>query len=364
MRASEFTHTIASRRSEIEPKRLSWSAERLRPGVARAAAIWSFIYGALGVYWTAGGRGFPFGAGSDPVASASILGRATAADAAPVIALVGFAGAIIALAVAHERLQGAMRTAALVVAWLHAVMLALLIPDFRLLALIAYAPLLVIGPLFGWFPSAGFSEAFTWPLVNQFLCFAGGLLWGAVATTMHLGDSRGGRGNARAAQWTRPEVAARMGKWAVAIAVIVPCLYAATRLTWAFGIPLGIDEQLLARARAESGGIVGAAFGLGTVALCGAILTLGLVQRWGEVFPRWLPIIGGRRVPLALVIVPAGLMSIVITGAGLTFVRLTIADGFRLGADWAMSGPMLFWPVWGLALAVATVAYYYRTRSV
>jgi hypothetical protein len=56
-------------------------------------------------------------------------------------------------------------------------------------------------------------------------------------------------------------------------------------------------------------------------------------------------------------------MSVLITGAGLTFVRLTLTDGFRPGADWAMSGPMLLWPIWGTALAVATVAYYYRTRS-
>jgi hypothetical protein len=145
--------------------------------------------------------------------------------------------------------------------------------------------------------------------------------------------------------------------------VVVPCLYAATRFAWAFGIPLGIDERLLASATARSGGIIGAAFGLGTVALCGAVLTLGLVQRWGEVFPHWLPRIGGTRVPLALVIVPAGLMSVIITGAGLTFVRLTLTDVFRLDADWAMSGPMLLWPAWGVALAAATVAYYYRTRS-
>lgn len=364
MRASGFARAGAHPRLGISPTALRKSdMERLRPRVARAAAIWSFAYGALGVYWTTGGRGFPFGVGGDLAARQSILVHATAADTAPLIAVVGFFGAIVALSVTYVRLQGAMRAAALVVAWLHAVMLALLIPDFRLLALIAYAPILLIGPAFGWSPDAGFSEAVTWPLTNQFLCLTGGLLWGALAMTMQLGGSRrGGHENARATRWTQPEVAARWGKWAVAVAVVVPCLYAATRLMWAFGIPVGIDERLLSSATAQSGGIIGAAFGLGTVALCGAILTLGLVQRWGELFPRWLPIIGGTRVPLTLVIVPAGLMSVLITGAGLTFVRLTLTDEFRLDADWAMSGPMLLWPVWGSALAGATVAYYYRTR--
>lgn len=364
MRASEFARAGVSQRLGISPTAPRKSnVERVRPAVARAAAIWSLAYGALGLYWTTGGRGFPFGAGRDPAASASILGRATAADTAPIITAIGFVGAIIALAVASVRLQGTMRIASLVVAWLHAVVLTLLIPDFRLLALIAYAPLLLIGPAFGWSPSAGFSQALIWPLVNQLVCLTGGVLWGAVAITMHLGESRPAEhGNARARRWTNPEVAVRWGKWAVGIAVVVPCLYAVTRLAWAFGIPLGIDERLLDAAAAESGGIIGAAFGLGTVALCGAILTLGLVQRWGEVFPRWIPFIGGTPVPLALVIVPAGLMSVLITGAGLTFVRLTLTGRYRLDTDWAMSGPMLLWPAWGVALATATVAYFHRTR--
>jgi hypothetical protein len=329
-----------------------------------AAAIWSLLYGALGVYWATGGRGFPFGVGNDPAASQSILGRATAADTAPFIAVVGIFGAIVALVVTYLPLRGTIRAAALVVAWLHAVTLALLIPDFRPLALIAYAPILLIGLAFGWSP-AGASEAFNWPLANQFLCLTGGLLWGAVAMTMHVGGSRpGGPGNARATRWTQPESAARWGKWAVGVAIVVPCLYAVTRLAWAFGIPLGIDERLVNGGAAGSGGTVaGAAFALAVVALCGAILTLGLIRRWGEVFPRWLPIIGGTRVPLPLVIVPAGLMSVLITGAGLTFIRLTLTGVFRLDANWAVSAPMLVWPVWGSALAAATVAYYYRTRA-
>ena len=54
------------------------------------------------------------------------------------------------------------------------------------------------------------------------------------------------------------------------------------------------------------------------------LLTLGLVQRWGEVFPRWIPFLAGKRVPPALAIVPASLVSILVTTAGLMFVRLTL----------------------------------------
>ncbi|MBB4895439.1 hypothetical protein FHS39_004517 [Streptomyces olivoverticillatus] len=36
-----------------------------------------------------------------------------------------------------------------------------------------------------------------------------------------------------------------------------------------------------------------------------ALLTLGLVKPWGEVVPRWLPVIGGRRVPVKAAVIPA-----------------------------------------------------------
>ena len=33
-----------------------------------------------------------------------------------------------------------------------------------------------------------------------------------------------------------------------------------------------------------------------------ALLTVGLVRPWGEVLPRWIPVLGGRRVPLTLAV--------------------------------------------------------------
>jgi hypothetical protein len=44
------------------------------------------------------------------------------------------------------------------------------------------------------------------------------------------------------------------------------------------------------------------------------------------------------------------------------FVRAFLAD--RFPADgWATTAPGLLWPVWGAALAAATVAHYYRRRG-
>ena len=56
----------------------------------------------------------------------------------------------------------------------------------------------------------------------------------------------------------------------------------------------------------------------------GAILTLELVLRWGEVFPRWIPFLGGKRVPISLAVVPASLVAVLVTRAGLMFVGLTL----------------------------------------
>ncbi|MGW1117842.1 hypothetical protein ACWD5B_12145 [Streptomyces tanashiensis] len=36
-----------------------------------------------------------------------------------------------------------------------------------------------------------------------------------------------------------------------------------------------------------------------------ALLTLGLVKPWGEVFPGWIPLLGGRRVAIKAAVIPA-----------------------------------------------------------
>jgi hypothetical protein len=207
-------------------------------------------------------------------------------------------------------------------------------------------------------------------VVNQFVCIAGGLCWAGAALAYQRRSSDACANCGRTGEstdWTTPVNAARWGKWAVAVAVIIPLLYAATRWAWALGIPLGISEEFFREGQAVGLWWAGAA--LATVAISGALLTLGLVQRWGEVLPRWLPILAGKRVPPALVIVPALLVSILVTTAGLMFVRLTllgaIGESFTFidEEDWAALAPELLWPLWGVALAAATLAYYYRRRG-
>src|SRR5512142_1490251 len=76
-----------------------------------------------------------------------------------------------------------------------------------------------------------------------------------------------------------------------------------------------MTEETLRRGQ-ESGTWTSGLF-LSTFGLVGAVLMLGLVQRWGEVFPRWMIGLAGRRVPIALAVVPASLVSVLLIVGGI-----------------------------------------------
>jgi hypothetical protein len=101
-------------------------------------------------------------------------------------------------------------------------------------------------------------------------------------------------------------------------------------------------------------GLVWAGAYLATFAALGGVLTLGLFQRWGEVWPRWVLGLRGRRVPPALPIAMASVVTVALASTVVTVVRLDI---------WSLENPMTLWPLWAVALGTATLGYYYRTRG-
>ncbi|HEY3476989.1 MAG TPA: hypothetical protein VGK56_20390, partial [Anaerolineales bacterium] len=211
---------------------------------------------------------------------------------------------------------------------------------------------------------------------HQLLCLLGGFLWlgATVCYARRSGDAClhcGRRDDPEG--WTSPDQAARWGRIAVYVALVAPVFYALTRYAWALGFPLGMNEELFRRGQ-ESGSWIGGALFLGNFILVGAFLMLGLVQRWGEVFPRWVVGLAGRRVPIALAVVPASLASVllIVGGIGIWYsLAQMVANSAAGGAEgieliWEITfgvGPTLLFPVWGLALAVATLGYYYRRRG-
>ncbi len=156
------------------------------------------------------------------------------------------------------------------------------------------------------------------------------------------------------------------------LSMVAPVFYAFTRYAWALGFPLLMSQEELRRGQ-ESGMWISGLF-LATFGLVGVVLTLGLVQRWGEVFPRWMIGLAGRRVPIALAVVPASFVSVLLIVGG-TVVWSQLGEmAARLAARGTTGmgmidvlifgvGGVLLFPVWGVALAVAALGYYYRRRS-
>ena len=136
------------------------------------AAAWSSIYGALGLYWALGGAGFPFGSENDPDAALSVLGAVQAETGAPVIAALGLAGAVTAVAMARGWGHRTLRAALLAFAWTVSAVLALAIPDYRVLVGVTYTPIILIGALFGWPPGASILDVFPWPDATSFERYA------------------------------------------------------------------------------------------------------------------------------------------------------------------------------------------------
>jgi hypothetical protein len=155
--------------------------------------------------------------------------------------------------------------------------------------------------------------------------------------------------------------------------MVAPVFYTLTRYAWALGIPLGQSEEQFLRGQ-ESGIWISGALFLGSFCLVGAALMLGLVQRWGEVFPRWMLGLAGRRVPIALAVIPASLAAVMLIVGGIGIwsglgqmvanAKAAGAEGIELIGEIVFQlGPTLLFPVWGAALAAATLGYYYRRRG-
>ncbi len=144
----------------------------------------------------------------------------------------------------------------------------------------------------------------------------------------------------------------------------VPC--GLWRMAMAVGVPVGASDQI----RQERYGFPGwgtvYVFGLSSLLLGLALLTLGLVQKWGEVVPGWIPLIGRKRVPPLAAVVPAGVGAAALTllwvgvfsNVEQIFVQYGL-DGAERVLMTACYAPLL---LWGPLLAAVTVSYHRRHR--
>ncbi|MGB8251838.1 MAG: hypothetical protein WCF08_01370 [Anaerolineaceae bacterium] len=334
-----------------------------------AAVVWSLVYAALGVYWVVSGRGFPYTPETVSDGMGPVVGKFGPGVAWIVVITAGLPAAAVGAAMLRGVRSRTLRPFFITAGALLAGVLLLLMTDINLLILLGYAPYGIVRLLTGAEFGQVYLESLTrWTVVHQLLCLIGGFLWLAATVSyarrsgdacMYCGRRDGLEG------WNSPDNAARWGRIVVYVAMVVPVLYALTRYAWALGIPLGMSDESL-RLGQESGIWTSGLF-LATFGLVGSALMIGLVQRWGEVYPSWMIGLAGRRVPIALAVVPASIVSVLLMVGGITMwsgydrmVDAAVASGQDMGI---FVGPTLLFPVWAVSLAVATLGYYYRRRG-
>ncbi|MFG3343293.1 hypothetical protein [Glycomyces sp. NPDC048151] len=336
--------------------------------IGYAAAALSLAYGALGLFWALGGPGFPIGVGDEELMAepdfafkVSLLAHATPAVAGPIIAALGALGAAAGVLMARGYREGAARWLLPAFAYTMALGLSVVIQDYRPLVVIAYTPVLAIAKtFFGWPEHAGWGDLYHPERVNLLFLLLLGVVWAMTAVAYRrkavgvCGDcGRTGReGLSLLQRWGRPAT------WT---AFAIPFVYAVTRWAWALGFNLGIDPEFYAEGQEQGLWLAGA--GLATLGAVGAVLTLGLMQRWGEVFPRWMIGLRGKRVPPMLAVVPATLVAVLVASAGGMYIRVVLARGGVTAATWPMELPETLWVVWGAALFTAAMAYRERRRG-
>ncbi|MDN4072276.1 hypothetical protein [Fictibacillus terranigra] len=73
---------------------------------------------------------------------------------------------------------------------------------------------------------------------------------------------------------------------------------------------------------------------------------------------RWIPFLAGKCVPTALAVVPAAVVSVMLTTTGTRIVLDFFVSGDY--TNWGASTPLLLFPIWGIAIGSAMILYYYR----
>ena len=138
------------------------------------------------------------------------------------------------------------------------------------------------------------------------------------------------------------------------------------RLGIAAGFSMGMLDDSGRPAHAESAGTVLYIVFLSLFSEAVALTAFGLVKPWGEVVPRWIPWLGGRRVAPFAAIIPATLGSLALIAIWTFAFRNAFSGDFIPFANDAAAALMIacYAPLylWGPALLVLTWAYYRRRR--
>lgn len=158
----------------------------------------------------------------------------------------------------------------------------------------------------------------------------------------------------------------RWGKTVTILAAFGGVPYALTRLSWVTPWPLGGFDprtghvELFAAVSGDTA-IRIQGFLIGMSAVLAAVLTLGLIGRWGEVVPRWVPWVGGRAVPVMMAVGPGAFATVTLcVSAPGVLARAVQMSSWVDGALFVLLFPC---PVWGPLLGAAVFAYWRRRNA-
>lgn len=283
----------------------------------RAALVGALAYAGLQGYWAAGH------------APAWVFGRDLTLPAWLVIVLCVAAAAV----VAGLRASGGRRML-IVAAWLIGI------------GLVSAAALFLLDVVGRVLPGLGIPQDLP-GLLSRGACLSVGLLTAATALSW---QRRTREGCGRCVGIPRLESTPR---WAYigAYAAVAGCLIRiVAQTTMGVSIPYNDSPALLVF---EVGFLLG-----------GVLLPLALVHGWGKVWPGWVLPLAGRRVPRWLVVGPG----FAIAAALLAYFGAGMAQMIGETVEGTLEEPAFMWVavpayvVWGIGLAVASVAYYRITR--
>lgn len=169
----------------------------------------------------------------------------------------------------------------------------------------------------------------------------------ALVAWMLLGGRSGSRGRGFASWVLRHRVGVTVA------AALCAAPYVLARATWLTPWPLFAPAAEVLDAN-PAVRLTGLTLGIGMLA--GAVLTLGLVSRWGERFPRWMAGLGGRAVPVGVAVLPATLVATLFTFGGVELVATSLDTPHPVADALEMTLMLPFW-LWGPLLGLATWGY-------
>lgn len=202
---------------------------------------------------------------------------------------------------------------------------------------VAFALGFPLGEVYAWFFEAVAAAPIRFSATLALTLNAGiWMLWAAVLLTRRMGA-----------------LGAFAARHRVILTVAAACCaipYTVARLSWLTPWPVyGGNTDMLA----DDPHTLVLGLMLGGAILLGGILTLGLILPWGTRIPRWVPVAGGRPVPVAAAVVPASIVTLLFSVAGVQMiVEVLVADLsplILLVVPLWLWGPLLGLATWGYA---------------